>query len=292
MKSLALECLIRASQHTKYGNSKISFNVLQDGLVREGPRKRTESDHEATGLDEFVSRFNFDLLASLSGQIVLDFGCGYGGKAVELASRLPSSTVIGVDQHQKKVDSGYDYAERRRISNVSFKLCSQEKIPLEDDSIDAVVCHDVLEHVHRPDLTFAELHRVLKPGGKTYIVFPPYDGPASHHLDFITSVPGLHWFFTPDTLMVTINRILATEYGARFKTPPQPGPSHSPIDGRRVLPSLNGMGTESLLNLTGGLFTIQSLERLTLIDRLAKIRLPRFARESLKRVAVSRLLKK
>ena len=284
MRSLTLEGMIRLSQHTKRGSCPISFNALQGTFTSE----KTESDHEAQGLDEFLVRFP-KLLAELAGRRVLDFGCGYGGKAVALAARVPTAHIVGIDVHQKKVDKGYDFARRRGVTNVAFQLCTQDTVPLADSSVDAVVCHDVLEHVHRPDVTFAELHRVMTPGGRLYAVFPPYDGPVSHHLDFITGMPFLHWVFSPDTIMETVNHILSTEYGKRFKTPPQPSPSFSAIAGKRVLPSLNGMGTASLFAVTAGRFSVRDIERITLIDRLTKVRVPRGLIRSAKRAALASL---
>jgi SAM-dependent methyltransferase len=285
MRSLILEAIIRLSQHTKRGSCKVSFNALQGSFTSE----RTESDHEAKGLDEFLVRFQPSILPGLAGMRVLDFGCGYGGKSVELASRVPSAFVTGIDIHQKKVDRGCDFARRRGVANVGFKLCTQNEIPLDDDSVDAVVCHDVLEHVHRPDVTFRELARVMKPGARLYSVFPPYDGPVSHHLDFITGVPFLHWIWAPDTIMETVNRILSSEYGKRFNTPPQPPPSDSPLNGRRVLPSLNGLGTKTLIELVAGSFSVVSVERVMLIDRLTKLRVPPAAIVRARTMALKRL---
>lgn len=289
MRSLVLEGIIRLSQHTTRGNCKVSFNVLQSSFVETGPAKRTEADHEATGLDEFLTRFDPSILPALAGKQVLDFGCGYGGKAVELASRVPTAVVTGVDQHQKKMDRGTEYAARRGVPSARFVLCTQDHIPLDDASIDAVVCHDVMEHVHRPDVTLSEMARVLRPGGRAYIVFPPYVGPVSHHLDFITTAPFVHWFFSPDTIMDTVNLLLGTEYGRRFNTPPQPRPAYSHAVNRVVLPSLNGMGTAEFARLAGPAFDIVRIDRATLIDRLTKLRMPAAAIRALKSVAIRAL---
>jgi len=45
-------------------------------------------------------------------------------------------------------------------------------VPLEEASIDAVVCTEVLEHVADPALVLAELHRVLRPGGRLLVTVP------------------------------------------------------------------------------------------------------------------------
>lgn len=270
-QSLVLKGLIRLSQHIGRGNSKISFNVLQETFVDKGPDKRTESDHEATGLDEFLDRFDPPIIDKLKGRTILDYGCGYGGKAVELARRLPTSKVIGIEPHHKKIDKANDFAQRKDARNTQFLLCTQSTVPLPDQSVDAIVCHDVLEHVSDPGVVLREMHRVLRDGGKAYIIFPPYDGPVSHHLDFITSMPGLHWLFSPDTIMATINAMLSSDYGKRFKTPPQPAPTYSELVRKRVLPSLNGLGTKSFRNLTEGLFRIERIDRITLVDKLTKL---------------------
>lgn len=269
--SLALEIIIRLSQYTPFGNSKRSFTTLKETFVEDGSLKSNESDHEAKHLDDFLNHFEGGLLDELRGMRILDFGCGYGGKAVELSKRLPTSTIIGVEPHQHKIDKATDFAMRSGAENCGFKLCTQENIPLGNDSVDALISHDVIEHVHNPATTIKELHRVLRKGGKAYLVFPPYEGALSHHLDFITLFPGLHWFWSADTIMVTVNKLLSTEYGKRFKTPPQPLPTFSAYAGKRVLPSLNGLGTKSFEELANPLFSINSIQRTTVLDKLTRM---------------------
>ena len=269
-----LEGIIKLSQHTPFGPSTTSFNVLQDTFVETGPEVRTASDHEARYLDEFLTLFEVNILSQLRGRRVLDYGCGYGGKAVELARRLPESTVVGLEVHEHKIVKGADFASRSGVSNCTFVLATQDRMPLEDDAVDAIVSHDVIEHVHDPAATMKELHRVLAPNGRAYLVFPPYDGAASHHLDFITLVPGLHWMFPASTIMDTINNILVTDYGKRFKTPPQPAPSFSPYAGKEVLPSLNGLSTKTFLALAQPLFDVVHLSRVTLLGKLTRLGVP------------------
>lgn len=49
---------------------------------------------------------------------------------------------------------------------------SAENIPLSANSIDSILCTQVLEHVPYPERVLAEIHRVLKPGGKALITVP------------------------------------------------------------------------------------------------------------------------
>jgi ubiquinone/menaquinone biosynthesis C-methylase UbiE len=269
--SKVLEAIIRLSQHTPFRNSHTSFTALQGTFVDQGPNVRTQSDHEAPYLDDLLTHFDIDLLDALRGKRVLDYGCGYGGKAVELARRLPESKVIGVEVHQHKIDKAEDFARRMGVTNAAFVLATQQGMPLPDGSVDAIVSHDVIEHVHDPASMMAELHRVLAPGGRAYLVFPPYEGAASHHLDFITLTPGLHWFFSAGTIMDTVNNILVTDYGKRFKSPPQPPPTYSPFARKDVLPSLNGLGTKTFLALAKPLFTVVRLSRISLLGKLTRL---------------------
>jgi SAM-dependent methyltransferase len=47
-----------------------------------------------------------------------------------------------------------------------------ERLTFADDSIDILVTEDVLEHVRRPDVAFAEIARVLSPGGRHIFTIP------------------------------------------------------------------------------------------------------------------------
>jgi ubiquinone/menaquinone biosynthesis C-methylase UbiE len=269
-RSIALEAIIRLSQHTPLRRSGSGFGTLRETFVKEGRGRRTESDVEAMGVDGFLGLFSRNVFEELRHRRILDFGCGFGGKAVELASRLTTSTVVGVEVHQHKIIKASDYAQRRRVQNCNFLLCTAHEIPLQAESVDAIISHDVIEHVLDPAASISELRRVLKRGGRAYIVFPPYDGALSHHLDYITMVPGLHWCFSADTIMETVNQLLTTEYGRRFNTPPQPLPTYSVFARKRVLPSLNGLGTRDFLDLAKTGFHLKCLERVTIFHKLQK----------------------
>lgn len=59
------------------------------------------------------------------------------------------------------------------------------RLPFRDETFDTVLCTEVLEHTHSPQLALSEVHRVLKPGGKllltTPFAFPIHYGPTDYY---------------------------------------------------------------------------------------------------------------
>lgn len=220
------------------GYSPEAFAARKDSSAF--PQAAREASLYSDFFDFFQTRF--DAAGAIRGKIVLDFGCGYGGRTVEYARKGGARFVYGIEPLDLPIAKAGQYAAAQGVENVEFRICGEKEIPLAADSIDAVVSYDVLEHVLSPPASMAELYRVLKPGGLALLVFPVYLGMRSHHLDYITALPGLHWVFGASTLVKAVNYVLGSDTDmARFGTSLQPEPRKG-FDGRRyVLPGLNGL---------------------------------------------------
>ncbi|WP_431237371.1 methyltransferase domain-containing protein [Mycolicibacterium aichiense] len=152
--------------------------------------------------------FGYDLAPFLKGKRVMDLGSHTGGRSVAWFERYGLAHISGVDVREEFIAAARQFAEVKGIS-ADFTLGVGERLPFEDESFDAIVSFDVLEHVQNVEATMAECRRVLKPGGAFYLVFPGFYQPWEHHLTLATRTPCLHWFFRGKTLVRAYDEVLA-----------------------------------------------------------------------------------
>lgn len=104
------------------------------------------------------------------GDTVLDLGSGAGVDVFRAASVVGSSgRVIGVDMTRDMIELATTNAERGGFDNVEFRLGEIEDLPVMDDSIDVALSNCVINLVPDKRAAFAELYRVLAPGGRFVI---------------------------------------------------------------------------------------------------------------------------
>jgi 2-polyprenyl-6-hydroxyphenyl methylase/3-demethylubiquinone-9 3-methyltransferase len=95
-------------------------------------------------------------------QVTLDLGCGGGYMSEKLVKM--GAKVIGIDPVAELLETACRHAAASGLE-IKYLTGSGEAIPLDDCSVDRVVCVDVFEHVGDLPKVIAEIARVLKPGG-------------------------------------------------------------------------------------------------------------------------------
>ena len=114
------------------------------------------------------------ILDPCSGERIVDVGCGTGLFVAELAQIVgDAGRVVGLD-----VSPDVLALARRRCAEWPWVSCEEAdatRLPAADASFDAAVSVQVLEYVADVDRALAEIHRVLRPGGRALVVDTDHD---------------------------------------------------------------------------------------------------------------------
>lgn len=121
---------------------------------------------------------------------VVDLGCGPGLFVRAVAERTPGLRAIGVECAPYMLES---VGELPDGCEVICEDLHDPHLPLDDDSVDAVMASVVLHEMNQPLKTLREIHRCLRPGGRIYIadwVRAPLESYLKAQLDDPESVFG------------------------------------------------------------------------------------------------------
>jgi arsenite methyltransferase len=102
------------------------------------------------------------------GDVVLDIGCGGGIDTVLAAHRVgPTGRVVGLDMLPEMCDRARAAVDEAGTGGwCEFQRGEMEAIPLPDASVDVVISNGVINLSPRKSRVFAEIARVLRPGGR------------------------------------------------------------------------------------------------------------------------------
>ena len=109
------------------------------------------------------------LLDLKEGVHVLDVGCGTGWATGEIAKLADYKGLFyGIDLSFKMIEKAQENFSGK--DNMHFLKASAESIPLDNDFFDIIICTNSFHHYLNPDQAVNEFYRLLKKGGKAYIM--------------------------------------------------------------------------------------------------------------------------
>jgi SAM-dependent methyltransferase len=159
-------------------------------------------------VDEYLRFFKW--LGLKPAEHVLEVGCGSGGPALFMA-RTTGCRVTGIDINEHGIANAKSLAQEQGLeAQVYFHQAdARQRLPFEDETFDAALCIDTINHLPDRLHLLRQWHRVLRPGGRALFTDPVIvTGLLSNEELLIRSSIGYYLFAPPGE-----NERLITEAG-------------------------------------------------------------------------------
>ena len=134
-----------------------------------------------TAADSFAGVANPFALGRLEdGERVVDLGCGAGTDSLVAAQMVgQNGHVTGVDMTPEMLEKARAATAELELTNVDFLEGEIERLPLANESVDVVISNGVIDLVPDKDAVFAEIFRILRPGGRMQVADVTIQKPVS-----------------------------------------------------------------------------------------------------------------
>ena len=140
-----------------------------DGWVDSLDKKGSRSYYLRRGQRDVISLLNIK-----EDMSILDIGCGTGWALGQAANLIDNKgSFYGVDLSAKMIEKAKENFKTKE--NFHFIKANAESIPLDDNLFDFIICTNSFHHYFNPDKALKEMYRLLKIGGKVYILDPTAD---------------------------------------------------------------------------------------------------------------------
>ncbi len=141
------------------------------------------------------------------GDYVLDAGCGAGGPAVTICQHIPNVKIEGITLSKEQARTAQSIIKKSGLEDrIRIHIGDFHELPFPDRTFDVVYFFESIEHAYDLQKLFAEVNRVLRPGGIVYIKAgfrkePPLSKEQLKELDILDEIYAMK--LVPMSRMVT-----------------------------------------------------------------------------------------
>lgn len=128
---------------------------------------------------------SYEFLDLGENEKILDLGCGTGFDVIQMAkTKRGKGMVYGLDVSDEFIEIANKSKQQEEVENATFLVGTAEKLPFEDNFLDAVRVERVFQHLNNPSVVWSEIRRVLKPEGTVVIVETDWKGLSFYNPEF------------------------------------------------------------------------------------------------------------
>ena len=109
-----------------------------------------------------------------AGEELIELGCGPGFYSCGLAGRFPKISVLGVDRSPSQINWAREKVPALRLNNCRFESDNVLDLSYSNSSFDVLIASRLFTVLPDRRRAVAEMHRVLRPGGRCFIAEPRY----------------------------------------------------------------------------------------------------------------------
>ncbi len=162
--------------NTTTSNTGSVKKIMQE---RHLDRKKYFGEQSAT-TEKYVIPFIRETIEINEDTSVLEIGCGEGGNLMPFLN-IGCKRIVGVDMSKGKIENANQFfSDHPKKNNIKFILNNIYDVG-DIGQFDIILTRDVLEHIHGQERFMHYVKRFLKPGGKFFLGFPPWQSPFGGH---------------------------------------------------------------------------------------------------------------
>jgi ubiquinone/menaquinone biosynthesis C-methylase UbiE len=133
------------------------FDAKNIAVLESEDRKTWQNVDEILGLIELKQNY-----------LVADLGCGSGYFTIPISYKVKK--IYGIDVQREMLDFLEQKINRYALGNIELLLSKDDKIPLDDESMDLLITINTLHEFRTKEKVIEEIKRVLKTGGKAIVI--------------------------------------------------------------------------------------------------------------------------